>query len=182
LLGLFLIFCSLNIALSAKPSQVILIRHAEKPPTGDGLSSKGFERSIALVPFFTQRPSNSPFGLPVAAYAQASSKNHSSTRPIQTAGPLSTTLGIELITTYTFANIQPMVDEINKNPAYDNQPVLICWSHQKMGDIAGAFGVSPKPTYPHGVYDRLWLITFDSKGNANFQDLPQQLLFGDSAT
>jgi hypothetical protein len=182
-LGLLLILCSTQLALFATPSQVMLIRHGEKPDSGNGLSDIGFRRAVALVPFFTQKDSSAPYGVPVVAYAQASSKNHESTRPIQTVAPTANALGVELIASYTFANYKPMVDEIMSSSAYDGKAVLICWSHEKLGDIAGAFGVSPKPTYPHGVYDRLWLITFDStSGKASFEDLPQQLLYGDSSS
>lgn len=39
-------------SLHAAPAQIIIIRHAEKPPEGNQLSIKGMERAAALIPFF----------------------------------------------------------------------------------------------------------------------------------
>lgn len=175
------VFLTLLGQLDAAPSEVILIRHAEKPKTGNCLSKQGFQRAAALVPFFTLPPANSGFMTPVAIYAQCSSKNHQSTRPVQTVSPLATTLGIELITQYTFAEYPDMVKEIMANKAYDGETVLVCWSHEKLADIATAFGVKNPPSWG-SVYDRIWVISFSGNTVSNFQNLPQQLMFGDSST
>lgn len=182
LLCVLLLTFSLSTKLLAMPSQVILIRHAEKPDSGNGLSKKGFQRAAGLVPFFTVMPLNPAFRQPMAIFAQSPSTNHQSTRPVQTVSPLANALGIELIALYTQSHYADMVKEIKTNPAYDNQTVMICWSHQFLGDIAKAFGVSPAPTYPSGIFDRLWVIDFSDSTVASFQDLPQQLLCGDSAS
>ena len=56
--------------LCAQPAQVILIRHAEKPPTGNMLNTKGRERAAALVPYLLETDDLTKFGKPVAIYAQ----------------------------------------------------------------------------------------------------------------
>lgn len=167
--------------LEATPGQVLLLRHAEKPSSGNTLSKAGFERAAALVPFFTLPPANAAFNAPVAIYAQCSSKNHKSTRPVQTVSPLAAALGIELCTQYTYASYKKMVDDINANSALDGQTILICWAHQKLQNIAAYFGVQNAPPFPN-VYDRVWVIDFTDGKVSSFQNLPQQLMYGDSAT
>ena len=73
-------------SLSA-PTQVIIIRHAEKPPTGDDLNAKGRMRAAALVPYFLEAPEVLEFKTPVAIYAQKSTDSHKSRRPVDTVWP-----------------------------------------------------------------------------------------------
>jgi len=180
LLSLFALFCSLSTALLAMPSQVILIRHAEKPDIGNGLSKAGFQRAAAFVPFFTLNPESNLFNSPAVIFSQGTSHNHQSTRPCQTVGPLANALGVDLISEFSQQKYDDMVKEIKSNSTYNGKTVLICWSHQCLGDIAASFGVSPKPTYPDGIFDRLWIIDFSGNDVTAFQDLPQQLMYGDT--
>lgn len=172
---------ALTSSLAATPAQVIMIRHAEKPDSGNGLSKKGFQRAAALVPFFTLQPANFPLQRPVAIFAMCTSKNHQTTRPVQTVSSLATALGVELITAYTYGSYPQMVKDINSNSAYDGKTILICWAHDNMQKIAAEFGVKNAPVFPT-VYDRIWLINFTGDKVSSFQDLPQQLMFGDSTT
>ena len=180
-LWMFLSLMTCSLTLFATPAQVILIRHAEKPDKGVSLSKQGFERAAAFVPFFTLPPANSAFQLPVAIYAMVTSKNHSSTRCVQTVGPLASALGIPLIAQYTWGDYKAMVDAINQDSDYEGKTVMICWEHKGLGDIAAYFGVKPTPVYG-SVYDRLWVIDFDDGNFSSFQDLPQQLMYGDTTT
>ena len=68
----------------AQPAQVIIIRHAEKPTSGNELSLRGEERAAALVPFFLGADELLEFKTPVAIYAQAQKKETSSIRSIET--------------------------------------------------------------------------------------------------
>ena len=49
--------------------QVIVIRHGEKPDSGNGLNSQGFARAQALVDFLLNNPAVTKFGTPAAIYA-----------------------------------------------------------------------------------------------------------------
>src|SRR5580692_12317348 len=83
-------------SLSA-PTQVIIIRHAEKPATGDDLNAKGRMRAAALVPYFLEAPEVLEFKTPVAIYAQKSTEDHKSRRPVDTVKGLAKALNQELI-------------------------------------------------------------------------------------
>lgn len=180
ILSLLVLFCSLSAGLFAMPKQVLLIRHGEKPAIGNGLSKAGFQRAAALVPFFMLSPQNPAFNQPDVIFSQATSSNHQTTRPCQTVAPLASALGVDLISQFSQQKYDEMVKEIKNNATYNGQTVLICWCHQCLGDIAASFGVSPKPSYPGGAYDRLWVIDFSGNDVVAFQDLPQQLMYGDS--
>jgi hypothetical protein len=162
----------------AAPAQVIIIRHAEKPPTGDDLNAKGRQRAAALVPYFLETPDVLEFKTPVAIYAQKSTEDHKSRRPVDTVKGLAKALNQELIQ-YPRSEAMQMVKDIMAKPEYEGKMVLICWSHTGIPDMARAFGVKDVPEWPGSVYDRDWIITFN-KGAATFRNVPQKLMYGDS--
>jgi hypothetical protein len=164
-------------ALSA-PTQVIIIRHAEKPPTGDDLNAKGRQRAAALVPYFLETPEVLEYKTPVAIYAQKSTESHKSRRPVDTIKGLAKALNQDLIQ-YPREDALLMVKDIMAKPEYEGKMVLICWSHTGIPDMAKAFGVKEVPEWPGSVYDRTWIINFD-KGAVNFKNVPQKLMYGDS--
>ncbi len=163
----------------ATPAQVIIIRHGEKPPIGEILSTKGYERAAALSVYFTN--SLVGVGIPEFIYAQSSSGGHSE-RPIETVKPTANVLGLTINTNYTKDQYPQMVSDILKNPYLNNKIVLICWEHKVITDMTALFGVRPKPGKWHGdVYDRTFVIMFNNDGTiASFKNLPQQLMYGDS--
>lgn len=169
-------------SLSGMPSQIIIIRHAEKAAQGDGLSTKGRERAAALAPYFMERKEVLTFGAPAAIYAMGTSKEDTSKRPIETVTPLAEQLRLTINTSYTNETVKKMVDEIKNSPGYSGKMVLICWEHVNIPQIARAFSALQTPArWPDEVFDRNWVITYSLTGKANFQNMPQRLLFGDSA-
>jgi len=170
-----LLGCSLTFA---GPSQVIIIRHAEKPPSGDDLTAKGRMRAAALVPYFLEAPEVLEFKTPAAIYAQKSTESHKSLRPVNTVKELAKVLKQELIQ-YPREDAMVMVKDILAKKEYEGKMVLICWSHTGIPDMAKAFGVKEVPAWSGVTYDRNWIITFD-KGEVNFKNVPQKLMFGDS--
>jgi len=76
------------------------------------------------------------------------------------------------------ASIKKMTDAILND--YPGDIILVCWHHGKIPDIAKALGISRPPKWDGKVFDRVWQITFP-KGKAALKDLPQMLLYGDSA-
>jgi broad specificity phosphatase PhoE len=96
------VFVGLTVVLAvasqalAQPSQVILIRHAEKPMSGNELSPQGRERAAALVPFFLGTDELLEFNTPAAIYAQSQKKETSSIRSIETVKPLAEALQLRI--------------------------------------------------------------------------------------
>ena len=58
---------------------------------------------------------------------------------------------------------------------------LISWRHSVLPELARTLKATKAPTkWGDDVYDRVWKITYDAAGNAEFVDLPQRLMPGDS--
>src|SRR5580692_8328937 len=97
------IFLSASIVF-ASPAQVIIIRHGEKPESGNSLSPQGWARARALVKYFETNPDVTQFGTPVAIYASRAEAEEqvegSSLRMIQTVTPLAQALGLKINSTY----------------------------------------------------------------------------------
>src|SRR6266567_4055872 len=74
----------------AQPAEIILLRHAEKPPDESNvhLSTTGKERARALVQFFTNIPALTANGPPVALFAARPLSRSHSRRPAETLEPL----------------------------------------------------------------------------------------------
>lgn len=169
------------IVVTGKPAYVILIRHAEKPETGEELSARGKERAAALAPFFLERPEITRFGKPTAIYAERPKKATSSVRPMDTVAPLAKAIDRQVIDKFTRVEIEPMAKEILTQPAYSGKMVLVCWEHSMIPPLAKALGCTTAPDKWHGkAFDRLWVLSYHPDGSVTFEDLPQRLLFGDS--
>ena len=160
----------------------MIIRHGEKPPSGEILSLKGEIRAAALAPYFAETPELLLFGTPVIAYGERPNTKTPTLRPIETIIPTIQALKIPLNTKYTRNQFPEMVHEILTSPQYNGKNILICWEHFMIPNIAHSFGVTPIPSaWPDDVYDRTFIIRFNKDGTVkNFHNLPQALLFGDS--
>jgi hypothetical protein len=185
LMGLFLVF-SLVFSLSrpalAQPAEVIIIRHAEKPAVGNELTQQGRERAAALVTYFRETPEMLEFNVPVAIYVPLPKNQDSSIRSAQTVAPLASALHLTLNSTFHKDQVGEMAKEILSSDRYEGKMVLICWDHKMIPDIAKAIGVEDAPEKWHGEsFDRTWVIKFQPGAKPIFRDLPQRLMFGDSA-
>ncbi len=162
----------------AIPAQVEIIRHGEKPTTGNTLTQQGYERAAALAPFFEYTPSLTPD----AVYAAAPDSQDGSLRSIETCTPTAKALNLSLNTNYQHKNYTQMVKDIMSDPSLQGKTVLICWTHGDIPAIAAAFGVSPQPPKWKGtIFDQMYVIQFNTSSGAvsSFQIVPQQLLYGD---
>jgi len=167
---------------SAQPARVYLVRHGEKPDEGDHLSPRGEERAAALAIALCLRPSFTDRGLPAALYGKKPADEAPSLRSVQTLVPLSKRLGLPVIDRFTIDKYPEMVREILSEKDLRGKVVVISWEHKRFPGMVREFGVTNGPDkWPSDLYDRIWVIDFND-GKPVFRDLPQRLLFGDSAT
>ncbi len=122
----------------------------------------------------------SRFAAPNFIFATQNSKH--SKRPIETVTPLAIALNLPINDGFadTDAEITEMANAILNDFAFAGKIVLICWHHGNIPAVARALRVAKPPKWDGKVFDRVWQITFP-KGKASMQDLPQMLLYGDSA-
>jgi hypothetical protein len=166
----------------ARPAEIILLRHAEKPQDDSNvhLSTIGKERARALVQFFTNTPALTANGLPVALFAARPLSRSHSRRPEETLGPLAKNLRLHILTPHTATECSALAKTVLNDPAYDGRTVVICWVHDYLPQLADALGVKPKSApWKSNVFDRVWVITYRGKEGV-LNDLPQRLLPGDA--
>ena len=155
------------VAQGPKNATVLLIRHAEKPETGDGLAPAGEERAKAYVAFFENLQVQSQPARPQALVATRDSE--ASHRPRLTLEPLGKALGIPVETRFKNKDDQAMVDSLRAG-SYDGKTTLVCWHHGMMSDLLRALGADPNTVLPGGhwpeeEYDWLIELRYDEQGH-----------------
>ncbi|MFK2877540.1 flagellar basal body-associated protein FliL [Rhodanobacter hydrolyticus] len=162
---------------------VLIVRHAEKPASGNGLSPQGEQRAQAYVAYFDPLQLDGQSLLPGRLIATRDSK--SSIRPRLTLTPLSQRLGLPIEQPYADADVDKLVKSLSK----DNQSpvVLIAWHHGHIDKLLEAFGGDAKAitghkSWPSDVYDWLVVLRFDADGHldaSRSQLVQEHLLPGD---
>lgn len=147
----------------ARPAQIVIIRHAEKPadPADPHLSPKGVKRAQRLVSFITKDPAVLKFGTPVAVFATKTTKDDNGQRTQETVAPLAESLKLEVQTPFHGKQYAELARSILANPAYAGKTVIICWNHEEIPELAAALGVSPQPPKWKGsVFDQVYIIAY----------------------
>ena len=174
----------------AKPAQVILIRHAEKPPIGNEVSVQGCYRAFLLPQFFSTNPIVNAFGPPVAFYAMAPAKTDGTLRPIQTLVPTVSAMAQRLISPYNKV-LAPYVKgegealaaELLASVAFNQKTVVVAWEHKDLINVAKALGldaVDSTGKWPSAVYDEAWVLQWDKEGSVSLNIIPEQVLSTDN--
>lgn len=135
------------------PSQVILMRHAEKTglPGDLGLSALGQARARALAVCWPRF-----LGEPDAIIACRSTPK--STRPVDTVRPLAQRLGLGIDDRWGTQDYSALAATVATYGPYDNHRILICWRHDTLPQLAASFGVVVAPAWPDDLYDVFWLL------------------------
>lgn len=173
---------SLVVSGAARPAQVILLRHAEKPDNEFDLhlTERGRERARALVGFITTTPAVTNAGLPSVLFATKMTHTGKSQRPRETLEPLAAQLKLTIQTPYLAADYRELARHVLTGPEYDGKTVVICWVHENLPELAAAFGIKPAPpSWKSRVFDRVWVIRWHEE-RPELQILPQRLLPGDA--
>jgi hypothetical protein len=144
---------------------VMIIRHAEKPESGPGLTPAGEARAQAYVGYFQHFTVGGAPMVPNALYASADSK--SSMRPRLTITPLSQALGLPIDNRFADKQTKEMADAL-RTETHGNH-VLIAWHHGEIpklihdlgGDSAALF---PGDKWPSDVFGWVVVLQYDHKG------------------
>lgn len=173
-----------------KNTNILMVRHAEKPDKGHGLAVAGQERAQAYTVFFQN------YRLPLRhlklEYLFATADTHASHRPRLTIEPLSKVLGLKINDKHADDDYGVVAEHILENSKYDNSDILICWHHGKILQLAEALGVKqselppesnwPAPPWPAQVFGWLLQLSYDAGGNlipAQTFCVNQQLMYDD---
>jgi hypothetical protein len=157
--------------LCAAPAEIIIIRHGEKPPVGNELNARGWERANELVNFFSHDARVLKFGKPVAIYAVDPESDLKSLRPVQTVTPLAKALNLSIHQNYSKNQAQELIHEIMNTPEYDGKMVLICWEHKAIiSDLLPEMGILPSiwpkapSKWPGNVFDWALIVDYQENG------------------
>lgn len=146
---------------------VLIVRHAEKPENGTGLTPMGEARAQLYAKYFEPFEEQG-LSIPVdCLYAGADSKN--SARPRLTLEPLSKATGMPLHLKVGTKDSETLVLQL-KTEAHGRYP-LIAWRHGEIPALLTAFGGSPEKILPNGkwpddVFD--WVIVLTMGPNGQF--------------
>ena len=147
-------------------STVLLIRHAEKPDSGKGLSPMGQARADGYAAYFPSLPIH-PKGHYDHLYAsEDSGKSH---RPKLTLTPLAHALGMHVKTPYLDKDYCKLGDELlDPGKDYSNQNILICWHHGEILNLTNLLLKKNPPSdlpakWPGDVFGWLLWISYDAK-------------------
>ena len=161
------------------PRQILIIRHAEKL-TGDAkspeLAPDGKERAAILEKIF-EKSEKRPMPFPTPDFIFAAKNSEKSHRPVLTVTPLAKKLKLPINSDFNNDDPTKIADEIFGNAKYADKTVLISWRHNSIIPLAQKLKATGLPeSWKDEVYDRVWQITYDEKGNAKWVDRPQQLM------
>jgi broad specificity phosphatase PhoE len=167
-----------------KNSVVLIVRHAENPANGHGLSPRGEERAKAYKDYFQNFTIDGKQREPEAVLVAADSKH--SHRPRLTVQPFAKAANLQIDN--RFSNKQPtdLVAELRAN--YEGKVILICWHHGQIPALLRALGADPATLLPGGkwprdVYDWVIMVSFDENGRLipeSTKRINEHLLQGDS--
>ena len=175
--SLLLLWSLATQTLLARPAQIILIRHGDKPAevTDAHLSPKGRDRARAFSSLVTTNRMLLTNGLPVAVFAAKPKENDNGIRASETVEPLAKELKLTIQTPYRKTEYEALARSILDNHEYDGKTVVICWVHTYLPEMAREFGIKPKPAaWKKSVFDRVWVIKYEGE-KATLALLPLRL-------
>ena len=144
---------------------VLIIRHAEKPDQGNGLSPRGEQRAQAYASYFD------PFQLDATALMPqrliATSDSKASMRPRLTLTPLAARLQLPIEQPWADDQVDDLAKELRKKN--EAPVVLIAWHHGHIVKLIEALGGDAKQllgrkTWPADVYNWVVVLHFDDQG------------------
>jgi broad specificity phosphatase PhoE len=167
-----------------KNSVILIIRHAENPANGHGLSPRGEERAKAYKNYFQNFTVDSKRLEPQVILVADDSKH--SHRPRLTVQPFAKAAKLPIDS--RFANKQPadLAAELRAND--QGKIILVCWHHGQIPAVLRALGAAPETLLPDGkwprtVYDWVILLSYDESGHLipeSTRRISEHLLQGDS--
>ena len=167
-----------------KNSVILIIRHAENPTNGHGLSPRGKKRAKAYKDYFQNFTVDGKRREPDVIFVATDSKH--SHRPRLTVEPFAKAAKLPIDN--RFGNNQPsdLAAELRANQ--QGKVILVCWHHGQIPALLRALGAAPETLLPNGkwprdVYDWVIMVSFDENGRVipeSTRRISEHLLEGDS--
>ena len=141
--------------------RVVIIRHGEKPESGNNLSCAGLNRSLALPDVL-----DTLTGKPDFTYVPTfeSGKKSKSVRMFQTITPFAVQKNLTINSSFKETDTVGAALEVKKKRGM----LLMIWEHSNIPGLARNLGVKGDLSWKGFDFDSIWIIDFretDSKGN-----------------
>jgi hypothetical protein len=162
---------------------VLIIRHAEKPDSGVGLSPAGEERARRYVDYFGNFSIGSKRVKVDCIFATADS--NASHRPRLTVQPFSQAAGLAIDSRYKDKQVHELATDVLTVP--HGHCLLICWHHGEIPDVLHALGAEPgqlvpKQKWPESVFGWVIQLRYDENGKlAEAKRINENLMPDDTA-
>ena len=123
---------------------ILVIRHAEKPDEGSGLSPAGQARALAYATYFKTLTID---GVPIHIDTLiATADSGESERPRLTLAPLSEATGIQIQQPFDDAAVKDLARWLEQGKP--DRTILIAWHHGKLPKLLERLGVNPSDMLP----------------------------------
>lgn len=127
---------------------ILIIRHAEKPVVGPGLSAQGEVRARAYAHYFENyRLDSQPLLLD---YLVAADDSEHSQRSRLTLEPLGQAIGLKPDLRFQARQPWELASELRSRS--HGKTILICWHHREIPDLLRALGADPNRLLPQGEW------------------------------
>lgn len=159
---------------------VLIIRHAEKPASGPGLTPEGEARAQAYVGYFEHFSVDGESMVPNALFAAADSK--SSMRPRLTITPLSQALSLPIDDPFSDKQSKDIAEALRTQAHGDH--VLIAWHHGEIPKLIHELGgdsaaLIPGDKWPSDVFGWVVVLQYDHKGRLSSSQVVHEHLMPD---
>lgn len=133
--------------------RVLIIRHGEKPETGDHLNCQGENRALQLPAVLERK-----FGVPDHVYVpvMASGKSQAHARMFETIIPLVVKHHLKVNSEFDTDAGPAIAEQLFKKRG----TMLMVWQHESIPALAAALGVSRPPKWKDKDFDGIWIITY----------------------
>jgi len=164
-------------AATATPTQVILVRHAEKDRerADNNLTPKGLERAIRLGQMIP-----ACFGTPTKIRVfQLDPITNKHGRSYQTAVPLAVNTGVNIgIFMGSKEKSRDIGELVRSSPEFDREKVVIFWQRHPLPELANGLGFSTMAPIDSEDYDPIFVLTYSGESKEpKVQRLSQNQLF-----
>jgi hypothetical protein len=171
-------------SVGLKNAVILIIRHAEKPDTGNGLSPAGKRRAQAYISYFKNFTVDSkPLKLDRLFSTADSKESH---RPRLTLEPLGKALRLRVDSKLKDTQTQELANAIRSGPS--GKHILICWHHGEIPRLVWALGADPvkllpQSQWPTDVFGWMLQLRYDENGRLipdETKRINENLMPGDS--
>jgi hypothetical protein len=133
--------------------KVVIIRHGEKPETGDNLSCQGENRAQKLPTVLYQK-FNKPNYIYVPSLGLGKSTTHA--RMFQTITPFAVKYNLTVNSKFDVNDYSHIAENILKKTG----TVLMVWEHSAIKPLADKLGIQSPPHWDGNDFDSIWVITY----------------------